>query len=75
MSIIDCVDSKPSDELRYFSLIREVMKTGKVCLDRLETGTISIFAPPSLRFSLSNSTLPLITTKRIFFRGILEELL
>ncbi|KAI0028438.1 thymidylate synthase/dCMP hydroxymethylase domain-containing protein [Vararia minispora EC-137] len=75
MSTMDCVDSKPHDELQYLSLIREVMKTGEVRLDRTGTGTISIFAPPSLRFSLSNSTLPLITTKKIFFRGILEELL
>ena len=27
---------------------------------------LSIFAPPSLRFSLAGSTLPLLTTKRTF---------
>jgi thymidylate synthase len=43
--------------------------------DRTGTGTISIFAPQSLRFSLSNSTLPLLTTKRVFLRGVIEELL
>ena len=35
----------------------------------------AIFAPPSLRFSLADSTLPLLTTKRTFMRGIAEELL
>ncbi|KAI9437433.1 thymidylate synthase [Lactarius indigo] len=43
--------------------------------DRTGTGTISLFAPPSLRFSLADSTLPLITTKKTFLRGIIEELL
>ena len=43
--------------------------------DRTGTGTISIFAPPSMRFSLANMALPLLTTKRVFMRGVLEELL
>jgi thymidylate synthase len=34
-----------------------------------------LFAPPSLRFSLANNTLPLLTTKRVFLRGVVEELL
>lgn len=28
-----------------------------------------------MRFSLADMTLPLLTTKRVFFRGVLEELL
>lgn len=28
-----------------------------------------------MRFSLANNTLPLLTTKRVFMRGVLEELL
>ena len=43
--------------------------------DRTGTGTLSLFAPPSMRFSLADGTLPLLTTKRVFFRGVLEELL
>ncbi|OSX65683.1 hypothetical protein POSPLADRAFT_1065340 [Postia placenta MAD-698-R-SB12] len=66
---------KSHDEDQYLSLIRDVLARGEVRPDRTGTGTLSIFAPPSLRFSLANNTLPLLTTKRTFLRGILEELL
>ncbi|KAH8103967.1 thymidylate synthase [Cristinia sonorae] len=65
----------PHDELQYLGLIRTVLDTGAVRPDRTGTGTLSLFAPPSLRFSLANSTFPLLTTKRTFLRGIVEELL
>lgn len=63
------------DEYQYLDLIRRVLDFGAVRPDRTGTGTLSIFAPPSLRFSLAEATLPLLTTKRTFLRGILEELL
>lgn len=63
------------DEHQYLNLIRTVLAAGETRPDRTGTGTISIFAPPSLRFSLKDSTLPLLTTKRTFLRGIIEELL
>ena len=63
------------DEHQYLNLIRTVLATGETRPDRTGTGTISVFAPPSLRFSLRDSTLPLLTTKRTFLRGIVEELL
>ncbi|KAI4523994.1 thymidylate synthase [Schizophyllum commune Loenen D] len=63
------------DEHQYLELIQRVMETGEVRADRTGTGTIALFAPPNLRFSLADSTLPLITTKRTFLRGIVEELL
>ncbi|KAH8831868.1 thymidylate synthase [Flagelloscypha sp. PMI_526] len=65
----------PHDEFQYLDLIRNVLERGETREDRTGTGTISIFAPQNLRFSLADSTLPLITTKRTFLRGILEELL
>lgn len=63
------------DEYQYLRLIRRVLDSGDARPDRTGTGTISIFAPPNLRFSLRDSTLPLLTTKRTFLRGIVEELL
>ncbi|KAL1722879.1 thymidylate synthase [Schizophyllum commune] len=63
------------DEHQYLELIQRVMEMGEVRADRTGTGTIALFAPPNLRFSLADSTLPLITTKRTFLRGIVEELL
>ena len=52
---------------------------------RTGTGTLSLFAPPALRFSLSHPStdpssppvpiLPLLTTKRVFLRAVIAELL
>ncbi|VDC03327.1 unnamed protein product [Peniophora sp. CBMAI 1063] len=67
--------SKPHEETQYLDLIRQVMQTGETRPDRTGTGTISIFAPTPFRFSLANNILPLLTTKRTFLRGIIEELL
>jgi thymidylate synthase len=67
--------SVPHEEKQYLDLIRRVLDTGESRPDRTGTGTISLFAPPSFRFSLADNTLPLLTTKRTFLRGIVEELL
>jgi thymidylate synthase len=63
------------EEHQYLDLIRNVISSGESRADRTGTGTLSIFAPNPLRFSLADSTLPLLTTKRTFLRGILLELL
>lgn len=64
------------EELQYLSLVGRVIAEGETRMDRTGTGTLALFAPqPSLRFSLRNNTLPLLTTKRVFLRGVLEELL
>jgi thymidylate synthase len=75
-------DSKPTvtvttrhEEYQYLDLIRHIINNGQVRPDRTGTGTIAMFAPPALRFSLANGALPLLTTKRVFLRGVIEELL
>ena len=68
-------DPQAHEENQYLELIRRVLKEGESRPDRTGTGTLSIFAPPSFRFSLADNTLPLLTTKRTFLRGIVEELL
>lgn len=66
----------PHEESQYLALVRRVIATGEVRPDRTGTGTLALFAPqPGLTFSLANGTLPLLTTKRVFLRGVLEELL
>ena len=62
------------DEKKYLDQIREILKNGKIRGDRTGTGTISIFGMQS-RYNLRNDTIPLITTKRVFWRAIVEELL
>ncbi|EEB09423.1 thymidylate synthase [Schizosaccharomyces japonicus yFS275] len=73
-SIPDIVPSN-KEEQQYLDLIKRILETGELRNDRTGTGTRSIFAPPQLRFSLSNNTLPLLTTKKVFLRGVLQELL
>lgn len=63
------------NEQGYLDLCQRVIEEGEERGDRTGTGTLSIFAPPQLRFDLSDNTLPLLTTKRVFYRGVLEELL
>lgn len=64
-----------SEEHQYLNLITTILLHGHTREDRTKTGTISVFAPPQLRFSLQDGTYPLLTTKQVFHRGVLEELL
>ncbi|KAG2219235.1 hypothetical protein INT45_009843 [Circinella minor] len=66
---------KTHEEYQYLELIERILNEGEHRNDRTGTGTIAIFAPPQLRFSLQNDIFPLLTTKRTFFRGVAEELL
>jgi len=52
----------------------DIIASGVVRGDRTGVGTISKFGL-SMRFSLGDDTLPLLTTKRVFWRGVAEELL
>lgn len=58
---------------QYLDLCEEVLKNGEVRKDRTGTGTISKFGY-QLRVNL-NDGFPLLTTKKVFTRGIIEELL
>ncbi|CAG9568883.1 dihydrofolate reductase-thymidylate synthase [Leishmania major strain Friedlin] len=62
------------EERQYLELIDRIMKTGIVKEDRTGVGTISLFGA-QMRFSLRDNRLPLLTTKRVFWRGVCEELL
>lgn len=67
-------DRTDHDEYQYLDLIRKIMKHGKTREDRTGTGTISMFGA-QMRFSLRDGIFPLLTTKRVFWRGMAEELL
>ncbi|KAK3868979.1 hypothetical protein Pcinc_025685 [Petrolisthes cinctipes] len=62
------------EEYQYLDLIRFLLKQGHSKGDRTGTGTLSTFGP-QMKFSLRNGTFPLLTTKRVFWRGVVEELL
>lgn len=57
----------------YFKLINHVLSNGEERIDRTGTGTLSCFGY-QMRFDLTKG-FPLITSKRVFFRGVVEELL
>lgn len=68
----DSYDNK--EEKQYLDLIKKIIEEGETRIDRTGTGTRAIFGT-SMRFNLADNTLPLLTTKRVFYRGVLEELL
>jgi len=62
------------EEYQYINIIKGIFKNGITKQDRTKTGTLSIFGTQS-RYSLKDNEFPLLTTKKLFFRGIVEELL
>ena len=64
----------PHPEQAYSDLVRRAIREGVPRADRTGTGTRSLFGA-QIRFSLRDGLFPLLTTKRVFFRGVLEELL
>jgi thymidylate synthase len=61
-------------EEQYLALIREILTSGKKKEDRTGVGTLGVFGR-MCRFSLEGGTFPLLTTKKVFWRGVVEELL
>jgi thymidylate synthase len=68
-------DAANEEEKQYLNLVSTIIKQGETRPDRTGTGTLSLFAPSPSRFSLAHNQLPLLTTKRVFWRGVAEELL
>jgi len=58
---------------QYLALLRHVLVCGKRKADRTGVGTLSVFGA-QLRFDLA-AGFPLVTTKQMFWRGIVYELL
>lgn len=65
--------SESSEEQQYLDLVRTILDTGEARADRTGTGTLSLFGA-TMRFSL-RERFPLLTTKRVFWRAVCEELL
>lgn len=64
----------PHYERQYLDLMRRVWKTGSERRDRTGVGTRSLFGA-TMRFDLSDGAMPLITTKRVFWKTATRELL
>ena len=66
--------STNDEENQYLDLISNILQNGAQRADRTGVGTRSLFGR-QMRFSLRDGCLPLLTTKRVFWRGVAEELL
>lgn len=62
------------EESNYLHLMRDILHTGSERNDRTGVGTMGIFGS-QLRFSLRDNKVPMLTTKKMFNKGIIEELL
>jgi thymidylate synthase len=60
-------------EQQYLDLLQKILDTGTDRMDRTGIGTRAIFGH-QMRFDLS-AGFPLLTTKKVFIRGIIHELL
>ena len=68
-------DEKNHEEKQYINLVEAIIEKGLEKVDRTGVGTRSLFGPTNMRFNLRNGRFPLLTTKRVFWRGVIEELL
>jgi thymidylate synthase len=64
---------KEHEEYQYLHLLQNILDNGVTKSDRTGTGTKSLFGT-QLKFDLSKS-FPILTTKKVFFKGVVEELL
>lgn len=71
--------AEPHEEHQYLDLIRDILRDGEHRPDRTGTGTLSIPFPAQSKYTLSRPDgtliLPLLTTKRVFIRAVIAELL
>lgn len=62
------------EEVNYLNMIRKIINKGNERIDRTKIGTLSLFGK-SFKYNIRNYRLPLFTHRRMFYRGIIEELL
>lgn len=61
-------------EHQYLDLIEQVLKRGDERLDRTGVGTRSLFGA-MVRFDLSQGQVPILTTKRVYWKTAVKEML
>lgn len=61
-------------EYQYLDLLAQVLENGDERVDRTGVGTRSIFGA-MVRFDLSNGTAPILTTKRVYWKTAVKEML
>jgi thymidylate synthase len=64
----------PHYEEQYLSLMRQIWENGTVQRDRTGVGTKALFGA-TMRFSLADDAIPLLTTKRVYWKTAAREML
>lgn len=58
----------------YLDLLKRVLNEGEEHYDRTGVGTIRVFGP-QLRFKFEEDNIPVVTTKKVYLKGVIIELL
>ncbi|MBW3243627.1 thymidylate synthase [Epibacterium sp. DP7N7-1] len=66
--------SEASPECQYLDLLSNVMERGDERVDRTGVGTRSLFGAIA-RFDLSDGTVPIMTTKKVYWKTAVREML
>jgi dihydrofolate reductase/thymidylate synthase len=61
------------EENRFIKIVNKILNKGVYNLDRSQVGTLSIFGK-SFTYDIRNYRIPLFTHRKVFLRGIIEEL-
>ena len=67
------VQKIPDVDTQYTDLVNDILMHGEKRVDRTGVGTLSVFGR-TMRFDLA-SGFPLLTSKKVYFKGVVEELL
>ena len=73
-SLIADSRAKPHWEWQYLDLMRRIWEQGDERVDRTGVGTRSVFGA-ELRFDLSGGAMPLLSTKRVYWKAAAREFL
>ena len=68
------MDTLPHYEDQYLSLMRRIWEEGTEQRDRTGVGTKALFGA-TMRFSLADGAVPLLTTKRVYWKTAAREML
>lgn len=61
-------------EYQYLDMLAHVLESGDLRMDRTGVGTKSMFGAMA-RFDLSDGTVPILTTKRVYWKTAIKEML
>ena len=62
------------EENKFIKIVNKILNKGVYNLDRSQVGTLSVFGK-SFTYDIRNYRIPLFTHRKVFLRGIIEELL